>query len=97
MTASPPFVSSVPGPSAVAGADELLKGTGQFEDGVHVPDQQHALAARAGVVRDEVSGALHRVHGNPAYREAEGLQLGLHAPRDLAHAGQILRSAVDVH
>ena len=77
-----------------------LEGAGLLEHGIHVADEQHALAAfaglGAGMLGDEYAGALDLVHWSPLDIEAEVGQLGLHDVGDCAHPFEVVSAAVDV-
>jgi hypothetical protein len=81
-------------------ADEALALA--LEHGVEVADEEEARAARRtrgrSVRGDEVAGAAHR-RGQlgPAHGEAQGAELGAEQVAHLAHAGDVVRAARDVH
>ena len=74
---------------------ELLKRTVGLEHGVEMADQENA-PARPRALGDEMSGALERRSVDPAGREPQRVELGGEQLADLAHAGKVLRAAVDV-
>src|SRR5688572_27043161 len=61
-------------------------------------EQQEALAALAAGLGDQVAGAFHPGRQvDPSRAEADGAQLLRESISDCAHAGRVLRRALDVH
>jgi hypothetical protein len=86
-----------------AGDDgEFLEWALGLEDGIHVSDEENAIAALAaaagtGVFGDKVASALGlRLHGHPADGEAEGLEARGEHVFDGYDARQVHGSTVDV-
>jgi hypothetical protein len=79
---------------------EVLEGTLFFEDGIHVTDEQDALAAlsRSGarVLRHQSAGALDFVHRDPVGFESELLELRHQDFADFADTLEVLGPAVDL-
>jgi len=77
-------------------AGELLEGAGGLEDGVEMADQEHAAAARADALGDEMAPALEGALVHNSGLEAEALELGFQQLGHLADAGGVEGAAVDV-
>ena len=87
----------MPGPFArlVVDALELLERAVALEHGVEVADEQHPRPL-AGMVRDQVAGALERRAVDPGRLEPERVELLAEQIADRADAREVVRAAVDV-
>ena len=79
---------------------EVLKRTVLLKNGIHMPDEQHALATlsrfRTPMFGDQSTGALNLIHRHPAHFETKRLKAGHQNLSDFAQAFKIFRSAVDL-
>ena len=79
----------------VVDALELLERAVALEHGVEVADEQHPRTL-AGMIRDQVAGALERRAVHPGRLEPERVELLAEEVPDRADAGEVVRAAVDV-
>ena len=74
---------------------EPLKGVVRLEDGIQVPNQQESRPG-TGVLGDQVAGALERCAIDPSRGKAQRIEFLSEDGANLAHSGEVHRTAVDV-
>lgn len=75
---------------------EFLQWTRRLEHGVQMSDEQH-MRTVAFAFGDQMAGACETLATHPACFEAQCPELGREQIADRTHAGEIHRTAIDVH